>query len=63
MLGIDYKFLQCLLNEGFLGGEKKRNEMLQMVLLELKLVILDEIDSGLDIDVLKIVFDVVNQLC
>lgn len=62
MLGIDEKFLKRSLNEGFSGGEKKRNEMLQMALLDPKLGILDETDSGLDIDALKIVSDAVNQL-
>ncbi len=62
MLSIDHKFLQRSLNEGFSGGEKKRNEMLQMALLEPKLGILDETDSRLDIDALKIVSDAVNQL-
>ena len=55
-------FLDRSLNEGFSGGEKKRNEILQMALLEPKLAILDEIDSGLDIDALRIVADGVNQL-
>lgn len=55
-------FLERSLNEGFSGGEKKRNEILQMALLEPKLAILDETDSGLDIDALKIVSDGVNQL-
>jgi len=55
-------FLNRSLNEGFSGGEKKRNEILQMALLEPKLGILDETDSGLDIDALKIVADGVNQL-
>lgn len=62
MLSIDDKFLKRSLNEGFSGGEKKRNEMLQMALLEPKLAILDETDSGLDIDALRIVADAVNQL-
>lgn len=62
MLGIDESFLKRSLNEGFSGGEKKRNEMLQMALLEPKLAVLDETDSGLDIDALKIVADAVNQL-
>lgn len=62
MLSIDDKFLKRALNEGFSGGEKKRNEMLQMALLEPKLAILDETDSGLDIDALRIVADAVNQL-
>ena len=55
-------FLERSLNEGFSGGEKKRNEILQMALLEPTLTILDEIDSGLDIDALKIVANGVNQL-
>lgn len=55
-------FLSRSLNEGFSGGEKKRNEILQMALLEPKVAILDETDSGLDIDALKIVADGVNQL-
>ena len=62
MLGMDQKFLKRSLNEGFSGGEKKRNEMLQMALLEPKLGILDETDSGLDIDALRIVADAVNAL-
>ncbi|GBF78653.1 Fe-S cluster assembly ATPase SufC [Aphanothece sacrum] len=55
-------FLERSLNEGFSGGEKKRNEILQMALLEPSLAILDEIDSGLDIDALRIVANGVNQL-
>lgn len=55
-------FLKRSLNEGFSGGEKKRNEMLQLALLEPKLAILDETDSGLDIDALKIVANVVNNM-
>lgn len=62
MLGIKDDFLKRSLNEGFSGGEKKRNEMLQMALLEPKLAILDETDSGLDIDALKIVSEAVNAL-
>jgi len=62
MLGIADDFLKRSLNEGFSGGEKKRNEMLQMALLEPSLAILDETDSGLDIDALKIVSDAVNAL-
>lgn len=62
LLGMDQKLLQRSLNEGFSGGEKKRNEMLQMALLEPKLAILDETDSGLDIDALRIVADAVNEL-
>ena len=59
-LGIDEKFLSRQLNVGFSGGEKKKNEILQMKLLEPKLAILDETDSGLDIDALRIVADGVN---
>ncbi|MGA1281650.1 MAG: Fe-S cluster assembly ATPase SufC [Pelagibacteraceae bacterium] len=60
-LGIDEKFLSRQLNVGFSGGEKKKNEILQMKLLQPKLSILDETDSGLDIDALKIVADGVNS--
>jgi Fe-S cluster assembly ATP-binding protein len=56
------EFLERSLNEGFSGGEKKRNEILQMALLEPRLAILDETDSGLDIDALRIVANGVNQL-
>jgi Fe-S cluster assembly ATP-binding protein len=57
------EFLNRNLNEGFSGGEKKRNEILQMLLLDPKLIILDEIDSGLDIDAMKIICDgIVNNL-
>jgi len=62
MLGIDRKFLSRSLNEGFSGGEKKRNEIFQMAMLEPKLAILDETDSGLDIDALRIVANGVNKL-
>ncbi len=62
MVGMDQKLLQRSLNEGFSGGEKKRCEMLQMAMLEPKLAILDETDSGLDIDALRTVSDAVNQL-
>lgn len=55
------EFLNRNLNEGFSGGEKKRNEILQMLLLEPKLVILDEIDSGLDIDALKTICQNINE--
>ena len=55
------EFLDRNLNEGFSGGEKKRNEILQMLLLDPKLVILDEIDSGLDIDALKIICNTINE--
>lgn len=56
------EFLSRSVNQGFSGGEKKRNEILQMAVLEPKLTILDEIDSGLDIDALRIVASAVNQL-
>ncbi|UBM59158.1 Fe-S cluster assembly ATPase SufC [Marinilongibacter aquaticus] len=59
---IDDQLLRRSLNEGFSGGEKKRNEIFQMAMLEPKLGILDETDSGLDIDALRIVADGVNQL-
>jgi Fe-S cluster assembly ATP-binding protein len=62
LLSIDRKFLSRSLNEGFSGGEKKRNEIFQMAMLEPKLAILDETDSGLDIDALKIVANGVNKL-
>jgi Fe-S cluster assembly ATP-binding protein len=59
---MDEKFLHRAINEGFSGGEKKRNEILQLALLEPRLAILDETDSGLDIDALRIVADGVNRL-
>ncbi len=62
MLEIDRKFLSRSLNEGFSGGEKKRNEIFQMAMLEPKVAILDETDSGLDIDALRIVANGVNKL-
>ena len=62
LLEIDRKFLSRSLNEGFSGGEKKRNEIFQMAMLEPKLTILDETDSGLDIDALRIVSNGVNKL-
>jgi len=62
LLEMDRKFLSRSLNEGFSGGEKKRNEIFQMAMLEPKLAILDETDSGLDIDALKIVANGVNKL-
>ncbi len=62
MLGMDPKFLNRGVNEGFSGGEKKRNEILQMAMLEPALAILDETDSGLDIDALKAVAAGVNAL-
>jgi Fe-S cluster assembly ATP-binding protein len=61
-VGMKEEFLYRSVNEGFSGGEKKRNEVLQMTLLEPKLAILDETDSGLDIDALKVVADGVNRL-
>lgn len=60
-LDMDMKFLQRPVNQGFSGGEKKRNEILQMLTLEPRLAILDETDSGLDIDALKIIADGVNN--
>ena len=62
LLEIDRKFLSRSLNQGFSGGEKKRNEIFQMAMLEPKLSILDETDSGLDIDALRIVANGVNKL-
>lgn len=62
LLEIDRKFLSRSLNEGFSGGEKKRNEIFQMAMLNPKLAILDETDSGLDIDALRIVANGVNKL-
>jgi Fe-S cluster assembly ATP-binding protein len=62
MLGMDPKFLNRGVNEGFSGGEKKRNEILQMAMLEPSLAILDETDSGLDIDALRAVAEGVNTL-
>lgn len=62
LIGLEEKFLYRALNEGFSGGEKKRNEILQMLVLEPTLCILDEIDSGLDIDALKIIAQGINAL-
>ncbi len=62
LLQMDEKFLYRAVNEGFSGGEKKRNEILQAAILEPKLCILDETDSGLDIDALKVVADGVNAM-
>lgn len=62
LLEMDESFSQRYLNEGFSGGEKKRNEILQMLMLEPKIAILDEIDSGLDIDALKVVSEGVNSM-
>jgi Fe-S cluster assembly ATP-binding protein len=61
-LDMDASFLDRSLNEGFSGGEKKRNEILQMALLEPRLAILDETDSGLDIDALRVVANGINRL-
>ncbi|HET7627560.1 MAG TPA: Fe-S cluster assembly ATPase SufC [Bacillales bacterium] len=62
LLDIDQSFAQRYLNEGFSGGEKKRNEILQLMMLEPSIAILDEIDSGLDIDALKVVAKGVNEM-
>ncbi len=62
ILEMDDAFAQRYLNEGFSGGEKKRNEILQMMMLEPRICILDEIDSGLDIDALKVVANGVNSM-
>ena len=62
MVNIDSRLLNRSLNEGFSGGEKKKNEIFQMAVLEPKLAILDETDSGLDIDALRIVASGVNKL-
>src|SRR6266704_698823 len=62
LLDMDEKLMNRSVNEGFSGGEKKRNEILQMAVLEPKLAILDETDSGLDIDALRTVAEAVNQL-
>jgi Fe-S cluster assembly ATP-binding protein len=59
---MDKSMMERSVNEGFSGGEKKRNEILQMAMLEPKLAVLDETDSGLDIDALKLVADGVNAL-
>lgn len=61
-VGLDEAFLNRAVNEGFSGGEKKRNEILQMLMMEPKLVILDEIDSGLDIDALQMVSRCANSM-
>jgi Fe-S cluster assembly ATP-binding protein len=62
LLEVDESFMTRSVNEGFSGGEKKRNEILQMALLEPKLAILDETDSGLDIDAMRIVANGVNAM-
>jgi Fe-S cluster assembly ATP-binding protein len=61
-LGVSQEMLRRAVNVGFSGGEKKRNEILQMAILQPRLAVLDETDSGLDIDALKIVADGVNRL-
>lgn len=62
LVGLDEKLLKRSVNSGFSGGEKKRNEILQMAILEPKLALLDETDSGLDIDALRDISEVVNSL-
>lgn len=62
LVELDKSYLSRSINEGFSGGEKKRNEIFQMAMLDPKLAILDETDSGLDIDALRIVADGVNKL-
>ncbi|EKZ7092243.1 Fe-S cluster assembly ATPase SufC, partial [Listeria monocytogenes] len=62
ILDMDEEMAERYLNEGFSGGEKKRNEILQLLMIEPKLAILDEIDSGLDIDALKVVSKGVNEM-
>lgn len=63
LLGMKEEMAERYLNEGFSGGEKKRNEILQLLMLEPKFALLDEIDSGLDIDALKVVSKGVNEMC
>jgi Fe-S cluster assembly ATP-binding protein len=62
LLGMDQSFVSRSLNEGFSGGEKKRSEILQLAILEPKFAILDEIDSGLDIDAVRVVSETLNRL-
>ncbi|SFV69534.1 Iron-sulfur cluster assembly ATPase protein SufC [hydrothermal vent metagenome] len=62
MLGMKSDMISRSLNEGFSGGEKKRNEILQMLILEPEVIILDEIDSGLDIDALRAVSEGINKM-
>ncbi|MGC8947772.1 MAG: Fe-S cluster assembly ATPase SufC [Thermoprotei archaeon] len=62
MLNLDESFVKRYLNEGFSGGERKKNEVLQMLILKPKLAILDEVDTGLDIDSLKIIAQAINSL-
>ncbi len=61
-LGLPYEMLKRSVNQGFSGGEKKRNEMVQMAVLEPRLAVLDETDSGLDIDALRVVSDGINKM-
>jgi Fe-S cluster assembly ATP-binding protein len=61
-LGLPYEMLKRAVNQGFSGGEKKRNEMVQMAVLEPRLAVLDETDSGLDIDALRVVADGINRM-
>ena len=61
-LGLPYDMLKRAVNQGFSGGEKKRNEMVQMAVLQPKLAVLDETDSGLDIDALRVVSDGINRM-
>ena len=62
VLNVEESFVKRYLNEGFSGGEKKKSEILQMAVLKPKIAILDETDSGLDIDALKTVSDAVNKM-
>ncbi len=62
LIGLDPSFIERSVNEGFSGGEKKRNEILQMAVLSPRLIVLDEIDSGLDIDALKAVAEGINKM-
>ena len=62
LLGMDYDMLKRPVNVGFSGGEKKRNEMVQMGIVDPKFAILDETDSGLDIDALRVVGDGINRI-
>lgn len=61
-MGLDFEMMKRSVNQGFSGGEKKRNEMIQMALLRPKLAVLDETDSGLDIDALRVVADGINRM-
>ncbi|WP_439532673.1 Fe-S cluster assembly ATPase SufC [Polymorphobacter sp.] len=61
-MGLDFEMMKRSVNQGFSGGEKKRNEMIQMALLQPRLAVLDETDSGLDIDALRVVADGINRL-